>query len=66
MESLNGVDVSLLPVNQPYTMTVDQCVKAAQLIEPKTLIPYHYSQTDISGLPALLPEVKVIIRVSMR
>ena len=66
MESLNGVDVALLPVNQPYTMTVDQCVKAAQLIEPKTLIPYHFSQTDISSLPALLPEVKVIIRVSMR
>ena len=66
MSSLKGVDVALLPVNQPYTMTVDQCVQAAKMIEPKTLIPYHFSQTDISRLPALLPEVKVIIRVSMR
>ena len=66
MENLLGVDVALLPVNQPYTMTVDQCVKAAGLIAPKTLIPYHFSQTDISSLPSLLPDMKVIIRVCMR
>ncbi|MGM9770391.1 MAG: hypothetical protein ACI3Y6_06745 [Candidatus Cryptobacteroides sp.] len=35
-------------------MTVSQCVEAAELIRPKTLIPYHYSDTDLSGLPEML------------
>ena len=35
-------------------MTVSQCVEAAELIRQKTLIPYHYSDTDLSGLPEML------------
>ena len=59
MADLKGVDVAFLPVNQPYTMTVEQCVNAAKVIGPKVLIPYHFSQTDLSGLPALLPGIDV-------
>ncbi len=62
MASLKGVDVAFLPVNQPYTMTVDQCVRAATVIGPKVLIPYHFSQTDLSKLPSLLPETEVRLR----
>ena len=65
MSELKDVDVAFLPVNQPYTMTVEQCVKAAQTISPKVLIPYHFSQTDVSSLPMRLPQMKVLIR-SMR
>lgn len=54
--------MAFLPVNQPYTMTVEQCVSAAKAIQPKVLIPYHYSQTDLTGLPALLPDMDVRIR----
>ena len=43
-------------------MTVEQCVHAAQVIQPKVLIPYHFSQTDISGLPAQLPGIDVRLR----
>ena len=43
-------------------MTVGQCVSAAKAIQPKVLIPYHYSQTDLTGLPALLPDMDVRIR----
>ena len=56
------ISVAFLPVNQPYTMTVDQCVNAAKMINPKILIPYHFSQTDISALPELLPQMKVLLR----
>ncbi len=56
------VTVAFLPVNQPYTMTVDQCVKATEMIKPEILIPYHFGQTDISGLPDLLPDTKVLLR----
>ena len=62
MSELEGIDVALLPVNQPYTMTVDQCVHATEVIGPKVLIPYHFSQTHLSELPQLLPNVKVLLR----
>ena len=62
MVGLKDIDVAFLPVNQPFTMTVDQCVAAAKAIAPKVLIPYHYSKTDLSALPSLLPGQDVRIR----
>lgn len=62
MADLKDIDVAFLPVNQPYTMTPEQCIAAAKTINPKVLIPYHFSQTDLSGLPAALPEIDVRLR----
>ena len=62
MADIKDIDVALLPVNQPYTMTVDQCVHAAQVLQPKVLIPYHFSNTDLSALPDRLPSIKVLLR----
>ena len=62
LAALKDIDVALLPVNQPYTMTVEQCVRAAKTIQPKVLIPYHFGQTDLSELPALLPDIDVRLR----
>lgn len=56
------ITVAFLPVNQPYTMTVDQCVNAANMLKPRILIPYHFSQTDLSKLPSLLPDMDVRLR----
>ena len=61
MAAIQDIDVAI-PVNQPYTMTVDQCVHAAEVLQPKVLIPYHFSNTDLSGLPARLPGIKVLLR----
>ncbi|MBQ9411462.1 MAG: MBL fold metallo-hydrolase [Bacteroidales bacterium] len=62
MAALKGVDVAFLPVNQPYTMTVEQCVNAAKVLAPAVLIPYHFAQTDLSALPSLLPGIDVRLR----
>ena len=62
MAAIKDVDIAFLPVNQPYTMTVDQCVAAAKVLQPKVLIPYHFSDTDLSTLPDLLPNIKVLLR----
>ncbi|MBO4230515.1 MAG: MBL fold metallo-hydrolase [Bacteroidales bacterium] len=62
MADLKDIDVSFLPVNQPYTMTVEQCVAAAKTFKPKVLIPYHFSKTDISTIPGLLPGIDVRLR----
>ena len=62
MIQLKDIDVAFLPVNQPYTMTPEQCIKAARIIAPKVLIPYHYSATELSDIPVALPGIDVRIR----
>ena len=62
MAELKDIDIAFLPVNQPYTMTPDQCVRAAQTIRPKILIPYHFGQTDLGGVPERLPGMTVLLR----
>lgn len=59
--SLSGVDIAFLPVNQPYTMTVEQAVRAVKTIQPKIFYPYHYGQveekTDIDRLVELVKDI---------
>lgn len=62
MGLLENIDIALLPVNQPYTMTVEQCIRAARIIRPKVLIPYHFGQTDVTPLPEALPGIDVRLR----
>jgi L-ascorbate metabolism protein UlaG (beta-lactamase superfamily) len=47
-------DVIFLPVNQPYTMTTRQAADTAKAIGPKVFYPYHYSDTNVDELKALL------------
>ena len=46
MLALKDIDIAFLPVNQPYTMTVDQAVTAIKAIRPKIFYPYHYGEVD--------------------
>ncbi|MDP4186186.1 MAG: MBL fold metallo-hydrolase [Bacteroidota bacterium] len=46
MKKLKNIDIAFLPVNQPYTMTVEQAVKAAKMFKPRILYPYHYGGTN--------------------
>ena len=62
LADIEDVDIVFLPVNQPYTMTVEQCVKAAKVLRPRILIPYHFSNTDLSALPGQLPGIEVLLR----
>ncbi len=47
MKELGNIDIAFLPVNQPYTMTPDQAIRATRIIRPRILYPYHYGDTDI-------------------
>ena len=62
MSAIKDIDIAFLPCNQPYTMTMEQLVRAARTIKPKVVFPYHYGATDISGIPAALPGIDVRIR----
>ena len=59
MANLKDIDVAFLPINQPYTMTVEQAVNAVGMFHPKVMIPYHFSRTDVSVLPGMLPDTDV-------
>lgn len=63
LDKMKGVDVCFLPVNQPYTMTVQQAVRAARTIAPKVLFPYHYGDTDVKSLPTLLKDTGIDVRI---
>lgn len=56
MKALKHIDIAFLPVNQPYTMTVEQAVEAVKAIKPTLFYPYHYGQveqkTDLEKLQA--------------
>jgi len=65
MKALGDIDVAFLPMNLPYTMTPRMVAAAAQAFRPNILYPYHYGDTDVSELVALLkddPEIEVRIR----
>ena len=50
MATFGPVDVAFLAANKPFTMSPDQCVNAAKTIQPKVLIPYHLSQTNMQEI----------------
>ena len=63
MKDIHDIDIAFLPCNQPYTMTVDQLVKAAKIIKPKVLFPYHYSDTPVSKIKLLLSGTGIDVRI---
>ena len=63
MGTLTGIDIAFLPCNQPYTMTTGQLLRAARIIRPRVLFPYHYGQTDVSGIPAQLADDEIDVRI---
>lgn len=67
MKALRNIDVAFLPVNQPYTMTVDQAVEAVRTIRPAIFYPYHYGQVDEkTDLDRLVRETEPLTEVRIR
>lgn len=63
MADLKDIDIAFLPCNQPYTMTIDQCVNAAKTIKPKVLFPYHYNDTPVLKIAMQLAKEGIEVRV---
>ena len=43
--------------------TTEQLVKAARTVKPKVQFPYHYGQTDVSGVPSQLQGDRIDVRI---
>lgn len=42
MRNLKNIDIALVPMNLPYTMSVEQAAEGVLAFEPKKVYPYHY------------------------
>lgn len=63
MAAIKDIDIAFLPCNQPYTMTVDQAVRAARTIKPKVLFPYHYNDTPVARISMQLAGSGIEVRI---
>ena len=63
MQDIKDIDIAFMPCNQPYTMTPEQLVKAAKIVKPKVLFPYHYGRTDVKGIPSQLKDSGIEVRI---
>ena len=63
MAELKDIDIAFLPCNQPYTMTIEQCVNAAKIIKPKVLFPYHYNDTPVHKISMQLAGSGIDVRI---
>ena len=67
MKALKNIDIAFLPVNQPYTMTVDQAVEAVKAIRPAVFYPYHYGEVEEKTDTArLVRELEGVTEVRIR
>jgi len=46
MRALKGIDVAFLPMNLPYTMSVEKAAEAIRQLKPKVVYPYHFRSGD--------------------
>ena len=56
MLALTDIAVAFLPMNLPYTMTVEQAAEAVNTFKPKVVYPYHYSDSDLAAFEELVDE----------
>ena len=54
MRALIGIDLAFLPMNLPYTMTIDQAAAAVAAFQPGVVYPYHYKGSDTAGFADLV------------
>lgn len=67
MKQLKNIDIAFLPVNQPYTMTVDQAVEAVKTIRPAIFYPYHYGEVEEkTDIDRLVRELEGVAEVRVR
>lgn len=54
MKALKGVDLALVVMNLPYTMTPEEAAECIAAFAPKVVVPYHHRGSDLGVLDAKL------------
>ena len=63
LADVKDIDVAFLPCNQPFTMLPKQLVKAAAVVAPKVLFPYHLGDTNLNEVDAELQALDMDVRI---
>lgn len=67
MRSLKNVDLAFVPMNIPYTMTVEDVARAVLAFNPEKIFPYHYrgpgGLSDINKFKTLVENANTNIEV---
>lgn len=67
MKALKNIDIAFLPVNQPYTMTVDQAIEAVKAIRRRSSIPTTTAKSKRKPTPPVSPrELEGVTEVRIR
>lgn len=65
MRALQDIDIAFVPMNLPYTMTVEAAASGTLAFAPRTVYPYHYRDSDIQKFKQLVeagnPNIQVIL-----
>lgn len=54
MRALQNIDVALICMNLPFTMTVDAAASAVRQFQPRVVYPYHFSSSDVNRFKRLV------------
>ena len=63
MVEVKDIDVAFLPCNQPYTMTPAQLRHAADMVKPRVLFPYLFSNTPVDAMKEALEGTGIDVRI---
>lgn len=63
MRALRDIEIAFVPMNLPYTMTVEQAASAVVEFQPGLVYPYHYRDSDVEAFKAAVEESGVPTQV---
>ncbi|HNY42201.1 MAG TPA: MBL fold metallo-hydrolase, partial [Bryobacteraceae bacterium] len=63
MRALKSIDVVLIPMNLPYTMTPEEAADAVKVFKPKVAIPFHYRGADLKVFEKALAGTGIEARI---
>lgn len=56
MLAMTDIAMAFLPMNLPYTMTVQQAAEAVAAFKPAVVVPYHHRDSDVEEFARLVAE----------
>ena len=60
MLALEDIDVAFIPMNLPYTMTVEQAAEAVRTFRPAIVYPYHFRGSDVEEFRRLVGDASEV------
>jgi L-ascorbate metabolism protein UlaG (beta-lactamase superfamily) len=54
LKSLPNIDIAFIPMNLPYTQTVEAAAQWVKDFKPKVVYPYHYQGSDVNAFARLV------------